>query len=411
MRKSFFIIMMAVILLSGLAALPAIAGETSPGSVCDPAAPADKKITRAEFVTAVIRETGLNLDNIRFVRAPDVRDVAKDVSPDAPYAGDLIVAGHYGVVDSGKTFRPGDPVTREEAASMAVRALRAKLGPVPVTQQYIIFKDADEITPGFEVDVQDACKLGLVEYNDSFRPGDPFDCGQLRSLLATVRERMSMEENGDGVAWELSGDRSEITLSWGEKSTGGYSIKVESIELKGETLMVYYTLHSPGPGDMVTQAVTYPRDTVKIPAGKESFKEVQLVNGRGDADRIVFKVGRNSWSQGGEENDMDAATFIEGGRAFVPVRYLARALGISGENVVWSPSSRTVTLIKGGVTVTMGVDGDIIYVNDKPGIATGCPVKMVDGRVYLPARFLAGALGFSVEWDEESQSVIIHPAH
>lgn len=40
-------------------------------------------------------------------------------------------------------------------------------------------------------------------------------------------------------------------------------------------------------------------------------------------------------------------------------------------------------------------------------IETDVPPQMIDGRVMVPARFVAEPLGATVEWDEDSSSVII----
>ncbi|MGE5405040.1 MAG: beta-propeller domain-containing protein [Candidatus Saccharibacteria bacterium] len=82
--------------------------------------------------------------------------------------------------------------------------------------------------------------------------------------------------NGDGVSYQLVGDK--ITLNWGQKATGGYSISIVSMTRKGSTLTVYYRLKSPGAGDFVTQAITYPKVTAQVPKGTTAIKKVVLVN-------------------------------------------------------------------------------------------------------------------------------------
>lgn len=53
------------------------------------------------------------------------------------------------------------------------------------------------------------------------------------------------------------------------------------------------------------------------------------------AHKAVFVVGQESYTVDGQPKEMDAAPFIENGRTFVPVRYLAYALGVAEENIVW----------------------------------------------------------------------------
>ena len=43
-----------------------------------------------------------------------------------------------------------------------------------------------------------------------------------------------------------------------EKPTGGYSIELKSLEVKDKKLIVHWRPISPGPDDIVTQAITHP---------------------------------------------------------------------------------------------------------------------------------------------------------
>ncbi|MCQ2749700.1 MAG: protease complex subunit PrcB family protein [Clostridia bacterium] len=46
--------------------------------------------------------------------------------------------------------------------------------------------------------------------------------------------------------------------------TGGYSIKIESANLDGDTLYLVCKTSSPRPTDYVTQAITYPSYTIEV---------------------------------------------------------------------------------------------------------------------------------------------------
>lgn len=414
--KRIIILTLTVLMLltsaSGVPAAGAASSATTPATVQGGMSGDEIAVTRAEFLQAVIRETGLNLDGIYFIRAPEVKDVAPDVQdPAAPYADELIIAGHYGVVETGTPFRPDSPVLREEAADLAVKALNAKLGPIPLTQQYIIFADADRISSDYAGAVQDARKLGLISPDSAhnIRPRHPLNRGECRELLAAIEKFTGTRENEDGVTWELSADRSRITLYWGEKPTGGYVITINSAAVEEGTLLVYYSLHAPGPDDVVTQAITYPRAEMELPAGIGPFSSVRAVN-QDRINRIAFTVGNNNYTVGNKTFRVDFPPFIRDDRVFVPVRFLASALGVPESGIHWSRSARTVTLVKGGVTVTLAVGGNILYVNDRP-VETDTTAVLKDDRVFLPAGHIARAFGYRVEWDGSSQSVILTPGY
>lgn len=125
------------------------------------------------------------------------------------------------------------------------------------------------------------------------------------------------------------------------------------------------------------------------------------------AHRATFFIGSNQYIVDGQPREMDVAAFIQDGRAFVPVRFLAYALGVAPEDIIWSDLTRTVTLSKDGVIVTVAVGGYVLYVNDRRVEMDVAPVIVPPGRVCLPARFVAEAFGYRVSWDAATQAVTV----
>jgi hypothetical protein len=126
---------------------------------------------------------------------------------------------------------------------------------------------------------------------------------------------------------------------------------------------------------------------------------------------IRFKVGSPDYQvrAGGRSRTerADVAPFEEGGRVYVPVRYLATALGIPGTGVHWSPADQRVTLADNDRTIAMAVDRNVMWVNGTPGPAMDVAPVSREGRVCLPARYVAEFFGCRVSWDEASQMVMI----
>ncbi|RJQ31188.1 MAG: copper amine oxidase [Peptococcaceae bacterium] len=125
--------------------------------------------------------------------------------------------------------------------------------------------------------------------------------------------------------------------------------------------------------------------------------------------KVQFKVGANEYEVAADGQRKveraDAAPFIENNRTYVPVRYLALALGIPETGIRWSPSARTVTLVDNGTTVTLAIGGNIMYKN---GVA-GPPLDVVpvirNDRTFLPARCVAESFGYQVRWEGMSVAV------
>ena len=99
------------------------------------------------------------------------------------------------------------------------------------------------------------------------------------------------------------------------------------------------------------------------------------------------------------------------GRTFVPVRFVSEHL----QNKVWYDpevksacvaSASSFIYIPNGNTTLFIVSLDTNEVT-QVAMDTSAYIDPEDNRTYLPIRFLAEALGFTVGWDEETQTVTL----
>lgn len=118
----------------------------------------------------------------------------------------------------------------------------------------------------------------------------------------------------------------------------------------------------------------------------------------------VFEIGTKSYTVNGNPYSMDAAPFVEQGRTYVPVRYLALALNVAEKDIHWEKSTKTITLFMDNVTVKLVVGSKTITVNGQAKEMDVAPV-VKDGRSYLPARYVAEAFGYRVGWDPGTRRV------
>ena len=93
----------------------------------------------------------------------------------------------------------------------------------------------------------------------------------------------------------------------------------------------------------------------------------------------------------GQSYNIDAAPFISNGRTLVPVRYLADALGAQ---TAWDAATQTITITKGGTTIELTIGSTAITTNGKTSQMDTAPL-IENGRTYLPARYIAEALGYT----------------
>jgi len=119
-----------------------------------------------------------------------------------------------------------------------------------------------------------------------------------------------------------------------------------------------------------------------------------------------FVLDKTTYTIGGMTYNMDVSPYIENNRTYVPVRYLAYALGVSGNDITWDSATKTVTLTKGTDVVTLVMGSTTL---DKNGVTTTMDVapSITDGRTMLPARWVAEAFGATVEWNGATQTVLI----
>lgn len=115
--------------------------------------------------------------------------------------------------------------------------------------------------------------------------------------------------------------------------------------------------------------------------------------------RAIFYNNHNDFVLNGRNEFMDAAPFIEQDRLFVPVRYLARTFGIPDDRVLWDFQEQSVTIKNENIKVLMQVGNPVIHINNSSKKMDVAP-QIRDGRVYLPARYLAEAFGYKIEWDD-----------
>jgi N-acetylmuramoyl-L-alanine amidase len=100
---------------------------------------------------------------------------------------------------------------------------------------------------------------------------------------------------------------------------------------------------------------------------------------------------------------MDAPPFIANGRILVPVRYLANALGARTD---WDADTRTVAVSTSVYNIQIVIGSTALTVNGQAQAMDQAPV-IKDGRTYLPARYVAEALGYDVSWDASSRTVTV----
>ncbi len=122
----------------------------------------------------------------------------------------------------------------------------------------------------------------------------------------------------------------------------------------------------------------------------------------GYAETIICSVPVRVIARGTRVNFQNQP-MVSNGRLLVPVRDVS---GIVDAQVDWDAQTRTVTVTKGRTKILITIGNKISNVN---GMNTdiGEPAAIVNGRTYVPLRFIGEALSAKVEWLADTRVVKI----
>lgn len=121
----------------------------------------------------------------------------------------------------------------------------------------------------------------------------------------------------------------------------------------------------------------------------------------------VFTIGSDTYEVNGMKQKMDVAPYIKNDRTYGPVRYIAYALGLCDQDIFWDEAAQTVTLMRGKRVAQLKVGRASILIQGVEIPIDVAPELVAPGRVMLPYRWVAFALGANVFWSEEKQQVTI----
>ena len=143
--------------------------------------------------------------------------------------------------------------------------------------------------------------------------------------------------------------------------------------------------------------------TFTMPKGKVSVdatfvqKDAADDNSASEKSKVIkLQIGSRIVNVDNEAVIYDAAPVIRNDRTLVPIRIVTETLG---GKVDWNGVTKEVTLHIDGKEIKMTVGKTL----EKYGVA---PV-IIDGRTFVPVRFVADELGATVAWDDATKTVTI----
>lgn len=124
-----------------------------------------------------------------------------------------------------------------------------------------------------------------------------------------------------------------------------------------------------------------------------NFQQVLIELVIGKAQALVNKV----------PVELDIPPLIISGRTLVPIRFIAEAFGAKVE---WTNDTQSITIELDQTTIVLQIGNQTAFINGKAHLLDAAPM-IVNSRTVVPIRFIAEALGATVEWVKETESILI----
>lgn len=144
----------------------------------------ENKVTRAELISMVIRALDTDEEKVEF------DNTFSDVAEDSWYAKSISAALSMGLISPSISFRPNDPINREEMCKILV-GFAEKLGLEIEQSGEITFKDNDNISPWAKDYVKKAVSLGLMNgmEDNTFAAKSTANRAQAVTVIERAREK------------------------------------------------------------------------------------------------------------------------------------------------------------------------------------------------------------------------------
>ncbi|SIN67464.1 Copper amine oxidase N-terminal domain-containing protein [Peptoclostridium litorale DSM 5388] len=143
---------------------------------------------------------------------------------------------------------------------------------------------------------------------------------------------------------------------------------------------------------------------------RSRYTELEMEKARNSEDKIkeedasakVLPVG--SILSNAVEFKFDTPPVIKDGRTLIPVRALTEGFGAKVE---WDEESRQAKIEKDDMRIIIILDTNKAIVDDEE-IELDVQSQITNSRTYVPLRFVLETFGLEIEWDEETETIIIN---
>lgn len=102
--------------------------------------------------------------------------------------------------------------------------------------------------------------------------------------------------------------------------------------------------------------------------------------------------------------EFDNKPLLVNGRTLAPVREVIESIG---GNVIWIADSQTIMMSVNDSVVELKIDEQMTFIDGELDTLEE-PAKLIDGRTYIPVRYIGETIGGEVTWDNDTSTIHIN---
>lgn len=223
-------------------------------------------IDAATAVALIVKGLNLNIDHIRFIKAPKASDYFTKVKDNAWYAESFIIAQHTGL-DLPKDINPSAKVTKEQFSQWLYGAMSNKRDFTWI-EIYYDFTDADQVTKGYMESIQKLliAKIATLDSKQKFNPKQNITRGEALAMIGKTKlfikntppvipPEMPVLTDVKLSSEKLSDDVTCVTIT-ALAPHPGYGFEVSSIAFVNGEAIINYRVIEPDPDKFYAQVIT-----------------------------------------------------------------------------------------------------------------------------------------------------------
>jgi len=88
----------------------------------------------------------------------------------------------------------------------------------------------------------------------------------------------------------------------------------------------------------------------------------------------------------------------------VPLRFIAEAFD---SEVNWNGALQIITIVNKSHSVQLQINSKLVFIDNRKGDDLEVAPKIVNGRTFVPIRFISEAFGAEVSWDGATKTITI----